>query len=1234
MGSSRKTLRISQFGGWSDRKHPSRVSRFEFPDILNYDLGEDRLNPRGGYRRVHTNSLKDASCRFDGKNDYIRIGHLTSYVPASGNELYVGIGVVLRSRPAAAVTILMKGDTAAAANNLVRIVYDPTAGSGSNGAWVATVYDLGAATTRTATISDGDGFVEPVGRYRYLEVSVSVAGVVFKAWNDSNTLLDTQTATWGGTTFSSTTNDITLGVSQSSSTAIGTDFADVTLCEFRYWTGVAGGVGTRIVTSGNQWAIREVEDASITVFLGYWKLNDGSADFVVSDSTATANDGTVPNNPPPWSFDSSKIAGPSGLLFRGGDHYVYLRDQATASALTVPFTTTASGTNRRWSLSGLCTLDLKPGASAIGAQVLHWAGSDATNPAPTAVLVLTDRFRAIYRDAGGTNTQLDITSPTPTALAGLKIRWTLSRYGAGNGTLLFQIIYNVAGTPAIVNASAACPAGSSATVSRDWAWGRHVTNFSAGNTFATDGSHYGACDSLQLVWINSTTVAPIGWLGTPGGPYSEYDGWQSLNSAFSLVFHMKLNEGAGNLLQVNTEVASNFIARVVPEENDGIRWDAGLVVPYRPPEVGWMGQFNYFRSDGTYSRNLLAISGCALYRIDLTTALATPVAAGLFKGTKWTSAQYGQKLFLASNNRRRPVVYDGANLDALGIVAPLSPPTIATGGGGSLSGTYYLYVTFRNKNTGKESNPSRGVAFTVGAGSSITSIQLPVSADPQVNQRRVYMTAAGGADGSVAYLQQEYNDNVTINDTVAITALDITSVTLEYDDHQEAPQGGIVGKLQDFLFIGGNQQFPTRAYRNTTAGSFEYWNHSTSYRDLDLDTGDPICGMITSRNRLYVSLRDGAASLYQTGDSTDPVRHDILPIGHGAIGPHAIVMSSAGAIYYLSELDIYISDGETEVNLSAPASEDAPSIQTFLATQLDRARSYYVSAAENQQKGQIIFQVTETGGTRNNLAIVYNTDARSWTKYDWPFDYIAELEQVDDSPALYGATEGFICLIDLEAGDATTKGDGIDTPIQALANGGATSATVNLTVSPALRADALKGLRAWILGVTSGTVTSVQQGVIYSNTTSAITLYSSITYTNLSIVIIGGYQVYADLFVDFSNPQQLKRLFFLTAAGEYLTGTYPKIRVTAFLDSMMRTLTDAEYTATAHEFIDDWLSTDRLKIILLGGFFFYMRLRIGEMCSVADGTSLAVTTKSAVPSIAHFALSEIQIECSELDARR
>jgi hypothetical protein len=495
------------------------------------------------------------------------------------------------------------------------------------------------------------------------------------------------------------------------------------------------------------------------------------------------------------------------------------------------------------------------------------------------------------------------------------------------------------------------------------------------------------------------------------------------------------------------------------------------------------------------------------------------------------------------------------------------------------------------------------------------------------------MTPAAGADGSIAYLQQEYNDNVTINDTIAITAHSLTGVTLEYNDHQEAPQGSVIARIEDFIFVGGNQQYPTRFYRNTVAGSYEYWNHSNAYRDLDNDSGDPIVGAVESRNRVFVSIRDAAATVWLTGNSNDPVGHDLLPIGHGAVGPHAIVKSHAGIIYYLSELDIYASDGESEVNISSPPDPAQPSIRTFLADGWDRTRNWFISAAENRRKSQILFQLTVTGGTRNNLCIVYDTVGRKFWKHDWAFDFIAEVEAADDAPTLYGGIEGFICKIDLAPDDAAMQGDGV-APVSAIANGSGSGTTINVVGTPFV-ANTFKGFRCWVVGISgNGAVQSVASAIIYSNTTGAITLYTSVGFTDGAYLVIGGYQVYADLFVDFVNPQQLKRLFFITIAGNYITGAFCKIRLTAYLDSMIRVLTDPEYQATAQEFIDDWLSTDRIKIMLCGGFFRYMRLRISEMLYASGGTSLPAATFVATPVLnSHFALSEIQIECDEVDAR-
>ena len=103
-----------------------------------------------------------------------------------------------------------------------------------------------------------------------------------------------------------------------------------------------------------------------------------------------------------------------------------------------------------------------------------------------------------------------------------------------------------------------------------------------------------------------------------------------------------------------------------------------------------------------------------------------------------------------------------------GIVAPGSSPTVAAGGAGNLTGTYYYAVTFTSFYTNSESSPC---AFTSGIALSSQQANLsgiPVSSDPQVNGVNIYRFGGtiGGTPllvGSVANGTTTYTDNLADN---------------------------------------------------------------------------------------------------------------------------------------------------------------------------------------------------------------------------------------------------------------------------------------------------------------------------------------------------------------------------------------------------------------------------------------------------------------------------------------
>jgi len=95
----------------------------------------------------------------------------------------------------------------------------------------------------------------------------------------------------------------------------------------------------------------------------------------------------------------------------------------------------------------------------------------------------------------------------------------------------------------------------------------------------------------------------------------------------------------------------------------------------------------------------------------------------------------------------------------LGLDPPGSACNAAVGAAGDLTGTYKYLVTFyRSGNYPVESNPSDPSAEVNPAAQKVNLTNIPTSADPKVNCRRIYRTKANGA---IYYWLVDINDNTT-----------------------------------------------------------------------------------------------------------------------------------------------------------------------------------------------------------------------------------------------------------------------------------------------------------------------------------------------------------------------------------------------------------------------------------------------------------------------------------------
>lgn len=1234
MSSTKVVSTVTEFAGLSDRIRPSNLSRRECPDLLNIDWSERIPKRRLGYRRLHSEPLRTASARFDGYNDYGRIPHRTNYAPAAGEGIYIGIGVVLRGRPVSNAfdkTIYSKG-FGGGVNQFARLRYSVATGTNPNGAWVAVLRDVTGAATRTIEVADGSaGGSTPSDEYRFVELYRSTDVLhTLTVWDAYGNVIGTSTAAWtAGGAYVASTEDWTLGVAFTAAAtppaAGASDFASASICEFRYYTGSIANITTRLATTANGWYAQEIDDPNVVGFTGYWKLNDGNNTGTFLDSTSLANIGRFPQQPSSWTRNAAECLGPSALSFTGGGagaaggpgSFVWVHDGSAGTSATQ---TVFNGATARWLVTFVYVPKLYPGTTTVGAQVLCKWGTAAVNANPLRIYINgAQQFEAELMDGANFRTQTVTTAGfLATDLVGKKVRIGAIRTGTvGNGTFILQVVYyDAQNVPHVANSSGfALTAASPNVISGEMAIGRNVTSFVFPFTYGVGEPTFGVIDDLRVVrWTSNQTV----YYSAQNQPFTEAP---TLPGGLTMILYMRFNEGAGNFLRC--EGLPGFSAKIFPEDNDGMRWDIGLVKPYRSPKVALIRNFDSFRADGTTKKSVILKHGATLSTLDVESGVVTPIG-GQIEGGICTATQWKENLYVACANGQRPKFISGSSVDDLGIRASLVAPVPALGAGVGFNGTYFMYVTFRNASNANESNPSPGVSFTTAGVQQISSIQVPTSADPQVNQRRIWITLVGGADGSAAFLAATIDDNTTTNYTTAIVAAPVAGTPLEYFLNEEAPQASIISVFRDRAFAAGNQQFPTRVW-GSTVGAPWAWDQDASgrYNDLNIDSGDPVTAMWENDDYLLVSIRDGMARLWNTGDSSNPIGQGFLPITHGSVGPASFV-NVEGGTFYVSERDIYATDGQQERNVSSPENlqqpvpnqvakgylrqSDLPSIQTLMREGLEPLlRGGFVSSVL-RSKNQVWFAVATRGSTRNNLVIVYDYVQGVWSKYNLAVDYLAEIDDENDDPMIVGAIEGYICQLD------TGNYDGTDVPYEgAISSVSGTTITFSLASPPA--ALSLRGLTVTVgIKNSAGYIYDVKSLVVYTNTTTTLTYYGSAVSTLKAgdVFSIGPIPAWMDFMLDHGNPMRLKKVTWMRLTGDSDSDDN-ELRVLFLPDSQTRTPRWTE----AVEHREWWPAADTYRLLQIGGHIRNARVRIAQtsehqsVCENPFPTSSGTITISA-----------------------
>jgi len=1210
--SSRTALAVvDRFAGWSDRDYPIQGTRIENPNLLNVDFSEGDATPRNGFTRQHTNVMRDASSRLDGIDDFARIPDATAY--DFSNKGYVGFICVLNEFPESEVTLISRG-YGTSTNCMVRFSYDPSINSGSGG-WRCRV------GSNNITVNDGDG-QSPAKLHRYLELSHD-SGSLYKlrVWSSSGSLV-VESSTFTVSSFVSSAFGWTVGVSTTDGVTLGTDYGNFSIAEVRLCDSTSAAPSF----AGDGAPARELTPTEISECVGYWKCNDGIGN-TWEDSTDTSNDAVLGSEPPAWVTDQTEVVGKAGLEFFGESGHVAVELGGAGTTIFSP-----SGLARRWTVALVWTPRLDQGETSVRDQTILWSGNDPANPAPLGIAVEgsggSQRIVMYYRDSGGLNTVLPITTlDLDGTIKDKRVRIRCSVYTTG-GTEKMRIGAYVEGATQHEAVQDTSSGGTPTSVSEEWSIGRKWA--SGGSTFPYSFNDNSArCVVSDLTaWRHPSSSTngfpPIYITLTDQTAFLEWDenmpsqfGFSALGGSPDVVTHISMNEGSGSILSAT---GSRTLDRIVlhPGQQGGVRWDVGLADPYTPVKASMIYDYVEIDSKGDQIRSKLVVSGCTMYKVSGNTA--TPVAADLHKGGAWSATQRDNAVYLANSSGYRPRRFNNNAVNWVGIDIPLdiADGSASTSGGSLADGLYNVYVTFRNSNTGTESNPGPPKALTVSGGGgsgALGSMVIPTSTDPQVNQRRVWCTVAGALAGTTAYLVETITDNANTTGS-NITSVDITATQLEYNNNGIPPSGHSLLMNDDRLFVGGASSGPTKVYYSHTRGVIEGFS-STSFVEATLDQGDVITALKPLRGSVIAAFRDGGQAITGTDFVADPFLVDQMPLDAGPLNNNA-VRTFEGGLVFMAERDIYWWNGTETLNLTSPTDVERTSIQTWLRDSvLQGSLAGSASMAFHRARRQFwfLFPISAT----QVETVIYDWQRGVWSRYDLDLDLVSEIEDSADSPWIYGVHEGF--LVKLDDGDL----DGHSLAVSGGAgSGGTVSGGTTTTLSDSSKTWTLnqfRGLTCWWIDVDG---VAVYSDKIASNTTDGtLTFYSGGSGVAPEVgdpYLIGAIESWMEFNFNFGDPFAFKRLRWIQARG--ISDAANTIRVSISPDDLGRSM---DFSNDTNKFIT-WASSDSHVQGILGGTGRNFRMRIGQA-----GTSAIDVGGDVIPPVTgRVRLQGFMLEAEEL----
>jgi hypothetical protein len=303
------------------------------------------------------------------------------------------------------------------------------------------------------------------------------------------------------------------------------------------------------------------------------------------------------------------------------------------------------------------------------------------------------------------------------------------------------------------------------------------------------------------------------------------------------------------------------------------------LLAYAPKRI-----FDYYKPS-TNAHIIIGNGGDEVFTMTVT-GTKTVVGTGYTVGEIMDFVNYKDNVYY-SNGTDAGRTFNGTSERLWGIVKPVSANTFAADTAGALTGAYqYTYTYYNSTTLGESSNAPFSAVHNVVA-NTINLTGLVASADPQVDQKRIYRTTNGGA--VFLLVATIANATTTYADNTADTALGSTEVPL-YNDPPPSFLGMEEwdGRIWGFEFASTKLWYSNDEFL-TPAGSGLPWESFGA--DNFLDYNLVVYGIKKSPNfnELWVHTSGGLYAVVPSGIAEDPYYTRIRNSSWHAISHYSIL---------------------------------------------------------------------------------------------------------------------------------------------------------------------------------------------------------------------------------------------------------------------------------------------------------------------------------------------------------